>query len=406
MAFETDLAFEPDAMREKAAMQEDLLAEWKHGNGDGLGEMSDEWAAFYAAMQRPYGPQLYAFEHRCDITDPYFTTTYESALADLFGAEADALCAERQLLVDAATRAKLVGQIGEAVRLARGRLRRTLDGDFSPDTTLERFPAFEVEGPVTAAVPAPRGPTITVDDLFARWCAHSADKRAPSTARRYEPSIRSLAAFMKGRDVRQVEQDDLWTRAEHRRDHDGVAARTVNRNDLVAVKSLFEFAATRDSDARASGQRKVALRTDNPAKGVRLDLPRQPGKKDKVFRAADVRAVLTLARAVTADPKWPKASASRRWAPWICAYSGARVQEVCWLRRENIWCEGGIWVMEFPVTKDDFARVVPLHDALIEEELVRFWQGSPEGFLFVGDRARKETTKMSAQELRAGDLAS
>ena len=63
-------------------------------------------------MQQPYGLQLYAFEHRCDITDPCFATTYECALEDLFGAEADALCAERQLLVDAATRAKLVEQIG------------------------------------------------------------------------------------------------------------------------------------------------------------------------------------------------------------------------------------------------------------------------------------------------------
>ena len=124
MAFETDPAYEPDALRAKATEREGLVAEWKHGDDDGLGETSDECAAFYAAMQRPYGPQLYAFEHKADITDPYFHVTYECALEDLFGAEADALCAERQLQVDAATRAKLVRQIGEVVRLPGGKLRR------------------------------------------------------------------------------------------------------------------------------------------------------------------------------------------------------------------------------------------------------------------------------------------
>ena len=407
-AFGFESRFEPKALMRTSREQAEAFLEWKYGDGDGddLGEIADEHAAFYEAMQRPSGPQLYAFEHRCSIIDRCFAITYEEAIEDLFADEAEALIAEQQVLVDAESRRELVGQIAEVVRLATARLVTTAEGDFSPDKNLARFPPIEIgSSPAPVETPEARGAKITVEILFSRWCSYNADKKASSTTRRYGPSIRSLGTFLKGRDVRNIEQDDLWAWAEHRRDVDDIAARTVNRNDLVAAKSLFNFAATRDSDDKPAGAKKKPLRADNPVAGVKLVPPKEQGRKSKVFKGEEIRAILELARSVEIDPKWPRASASRRWASWICAYSGARVQEVCWLRREDFRREEGVWVMEFPMTKDGFARTVPLHDALVEEGLVDFVRGSREGFLFVGDRPQKSVTKMTMQELRAGDIA-
>ena len=50
-----------------------------------------------------------------------------------FGADADALCAERQLIVDAVRRTYLVRQIADAVRFAGCKLTREMEGDFSSD---------------------------------------------------------------------------------------------------------------------------------------------------------------------------------------------------------------------------------------------------------------------------------
>ena len=366
-------------------------------------------AAFFAAIQRPLGPQLLAVEIGRDLETPYASVTHAQALEDLFGAEADKLLAERQLVVDAPTRLLLLREVGRAVVLLNAKVHRNVEGDYAEDANLARFPAFVPQQPAApSATPnLDRGGKITVAQLFQAWRLNKADKTAQATVRRYTPSINSLAAFLKGRDIRVVTQDDLWAWAEHRRDKNGIAPATVNRNDLVAAASVFQFAATRDfatvhfGKAAVDGRR---VRTDNPVHGVKLDLPKKRKLRDGTFRADEIGAILTLARQAK-DPRYPRASASRRWAPWICAYSGARIQEVCWLGKHDVWCEGGIWVMRFPMTKDGHARTVPLHDALIEEGLLDFWRQAPDGFLFVGDRAQKPGASRSPPEQRASEIA-
>jgi len=339
-----------------------------------------------------------------DLDNEYVSITLDQSLDDLFGAEADLLLAQHHLVTDPASRTQLLREIGTAVHFVQQKLNKNTSGDFSPDENAARFPEFE---PAAHDSPAPKhvgsSALITVLDLFKRWWTYNSGKKAASTHRRYGPSIESLAKYLKGKDVRFVTQDDIWEWAEHRKDKDGIAPSTVNRNDLVAAASIFHFATTRHVDI-ARQKDKKPLRTDNPVHGVKLDLDRHHSKRDKVFRAAEVTEILTLTRSVC-DPRYPRASASRRWAPWICAYSGARIQEVCWLSKEDIWREGGIWVMRFPRTKTGDARIVPLHDALIDEGLLEFWKKAPDGFLFVGDRSQKPEATRTPQEQRASEIA-
>ena len=392
--FENDPNYGPDTLRRQVAVAEDAFREWKYGDGDGLGEISDDHARFLSAIQRPSGPQLLAFETRADVVLDLCTVTYDEALEHLFGDNADTLCARRAIVVDVGTRVKLLREIAEVVRLAGAKLSRNMSGDYAEDRNLTRFPAFEEAGPKTPASKIKLGRT-TLLQLFQDWRSYFADKRAASTIRRYTPSVESLIAHLGATDIRLIVEDDLWAWAEKRRDVDGIAPGTINRNDLVAVSAVFQFATTRN------GQRLLAT---NPARGVKLDCPNTAQTRDRTFHHHEVKQILLLAREARTS-RYPKAAASRRWAPWICAYTGARIQEVCWLRQEDIWREGSIWVVRFPKTKEARARTVPLHDALIEEGFVDFWLLAQPGSLFTGDRPQKAGVKRSPAELRASEIA-
>ena len=195
--FEDDPTYGPDVLLAQAEADWGAFLKWKYGDDDGFGKLSDEHARFYAAIQRPQGPRLLAFETRADVVLDTCTVTYADALEFLFGDDADAICARRQVAIDAGTRAKLLREIAEVVRLAGGKLARNMAGDYAEDENLKRFPAFEPNGssPPTKP-PALPGGRKTLAELCDDWRSHSADKRAASTLRRYAPSLRSLIVYL------------------------------------------------------------------------------------------------------------------------------------------------------------------------------------------------------------------
>lgn len=187
---------------------------------------------------------------------------------------------------------------------------------------------------------------------------------------------------------------DVWAWATKRATK--VPAATVNKNDLVAVSSVLGWATT-----FPAGQ----ILTSNPAKDVKLEEKKRTKTREKAFRDGEIAAILLAARRARPNPKMPRAAASRRWAAWICAYTGCRIQEVCWVRKEDIQQEGGIWLINFPQTKVDIARRVPLHSALIDEGILDFHAQAPSGYLFCGDVAQKDGATRTQQEQRASELS-
>ena len=222
-----------------------------------------------------------------------------------------------------------------------------------------------------------------------------ADKVAASTIRRYGPSLNSLDRWAQNRDWRTLTDEDVFAWATYRHEHDNIAATTVNRNDLVAVSSVLSWPMTREGGK---------LATVNAASGVRLREAKKVVTREKAFRESEIKDILRLARSVTTDRRYPRASGSRRWCPWICAYTGARIQEPLWLEKQHVRREGDIWVIDFQQTKDGHARTVPIHAELIREGFLDFVAAAPSGFLFVGDRPQKPGTSRTPQELRAAEL--
>ncbi|MCW6510335.1 DUF6538 domain-containing protein [Lichenifustis flavocetrariae] len=395
--YENDPALTPEWLQDGMA-QLDVDAEALRSDlSDELGDLTPETAAWLARLSRPNGPELLAFELNQDIDRFGTSVRLDDALEHLFGPDVDAVCSQRALILDAGTRGLLVREVARAVRFAAQKLLRNIDGDYSPDPAAARFPAFSPPVSVVGVKPIQSARIETVGALFERWKLYAADKVAASTIRRYGPSLASLDRWSKGRDWRALTDDDIFAWAVNRRDADGIAPATINRNDLVAASSIFAWPMS------MSGGK---LSTSNPTAGIKLPLPKRVSTREKMFRRAEITAILRLARAVKPDPRHPRASASRRWCPWLCAYSGARIQETLWLKKQHIRREGDVWIMDLQQTKDGHARLVPLHEALIEEGFLQFVEAAPSGFLFVGDREQKESATRSAQELRAAELAS
>lgn len=239
------------------------------------------------------------------------------------------------------------------------------------------------------------GSPLTVDDLFDRWAAYNTDKRSRNTIKRYRGSFRSLIRFFEGRDVRTLTTDDLFLWAEFRRDREGISVRAINRNDLATVCSVFRW---------ASGRSGGSLMTGNPASGVSLDRPKVVAGRERTFRDNEAQAILAAASAVCFDPTNLPRSASRRWCPWLAAYSGARIGELTSLERRDIRDEGGIPVMDLRVTKTGQPRTVPLHSHLIEQGFLAFVAAHPEGPLFYDPKRHGKGTATTPSELQGHKL--
>lgn len=245
---------------------------------------------------------------------------------------------------------------------------------------------------VSVSVSAP----LSVDALFERWAAYNADKRARNTIKRYRASFRSLAAFASQRDARSLSADDLFEWAEKRRDVEGVSPRAINKNDLVAVSSVLQWAC-----GRSGGQ----VLTHNPARGLSLDEPRVFGQRERTFREHEIIAILKAASAVQQDHFHPTRSAVRRWCPWLAAYSGARIAELTSLFREDIRIECGALVMDLRVTKTGEPRTVPLHNHLVEQGFFAYVEASGSGPLFYDPKRHKSNAETSPAEQQAKAMA-
>jgi integrase len=377
--------------------------------GDRIGAFAEEYGATTQVfIEKGYAPQVAERLASIEMDDPRALHTYALRHGDgvmnrgeianaAFGAEARQLAADNQMQLDEASLARVTKELVNVGRAFSELAMRRLSSADHSDEIGKNLPAWSPPTPAgkPSLAKADREPE-SIADLYKRWCAYQTNKKAASTLRRYGPSLESLDRFWKGKDWRLIGGDEIFDWANHRRDVDKIAPRTINRNDLVAVSSIFAWATTRQGGSK---------RSDNPAEGIKIDVEMKTVKREKFFKDEEVSAILTAARNAKPSRRYPRASASRRWAPWICAYTGARIQEVCWLSRKDIKQEGGIWVIHFPQTKTNVARTVPMHPALVDEGLLAFWDNAPAGFLFVGDVPQKEGATRSPQEQRASELA-
>lgn len=303
-----------------------------------------------------------------------------SLLATL-GPTADRLLAEKAIWrVTNESREMLAEEILLALKDAFTSRRRNAQGDYSPDPKAGRFPAWS-EPKVK----------ISFDALLAGWEKERSPKRA--TIDTYHAHLDELARFVGHNDAGRIATDDILRWKDHLVASGRLKAKTINEKHLAAVKAVFGW---------AKANRKLAV---NPAQGVAVKAKAEPQGRSKGFKEEEALAILRASQrsATPTQALAKKHLAARRWIPWICCYSGARVAEVAQLRKEDIRREEGIWVMvltpEAGSIKSGQYRYVPIHAHLLEQGLLDFVGKSGEGPLFynLGQRRKADPRKPPAQ---------
>jgi len=228
--------------------------------------------------------------------------------------------------------------------------------------------------PTPSSPPAvPSAPTRSVPwrPAFETYAAEA--KLAPSTIKRWAGVLTALEEALGTDDLALVTRGDLiaWKR-------DLLAAgrdpRTVRDAYIAATKALMNWAV-------ANGR----LDT-NPAAGVVVTVPNKPQLRERDFTDCEAGVILRASFGPHDARLSREHAAARRWIPWLCAYGGARVNEMTQLRAHDVRRDGAAWVIritpEAGSVKTGRWRDVPLHPHLVEQGFVDFVLGCGSGALF------------------------
>jgi integrase len=243
---------------------------------------------------------------------------------------------------------------------------------------------------------------LTVTGLFDCFEAAKGSRLGQRTMRGYRQKLQSFADFVGDKDARSLTDDDVYDWAAHREKEDQVQPHIIQKNDVAAVSSVFAWASSK------LGGRLVPT---NIAKDVDLQAQEPTRDREPFFMVEEVRKILEVARTAADDTKIHDARRNaRRWCPWLCAYSGARITEATQLRREDFFEEHGTWFFRITPAagsvKTRTSRRVPLHEHVIAEGFLTFLHSVASGPLFYDlSRREKEDAVTSRAALESIRLA-
>jgi integrase len=117
----------------------------------------------------------------------------------------------------------------------------------------------------------------------------------------------------------------------------------------------------------------------NPAARINIDLKARSSEKRRGYTDDEAKIILRAART--------EKETHKRWMPWVCSYTGARISEICQLRSEDIKQIDGVWCIAFAgeagsLKNVNSERVVPVHSALQNEGFLKFAASVRKGPLF------------------------
>jgi hypothetical protein len=222
--------------------------------------------------------------------------------------------------------------------------------------------------PVLLNHPDPAG-----DDLIREW----ADWRGKSdkseyTARRMMLRFTEITGL---NDITELTREHVETWITHLREKEKgrngqpLAPNTIKSN-LEFLRILLNFAIEKEHIA------------DNPAAKIKFSA--RPKIKIRSYTNAEARLVLERARQETIP--------YRRWLPWLCCFTGCRLDEPAGAMVRDIEKVGPYWVLNVrldhrhdgaSIKTDESDRRVPLHPVLEQEGFTKYWQSLPKnGSLF------------------------
>lgn len=295
-----------------------------------------------------------------------------------FGRLADFLLRTHHLVTDADSRWKLIERLSLDMPHAAEKLARNADADFTPDTYGQRFPAFEAASEATT--PSDNSHT-SLSGLAEAWheaaIARHVTKR---DAKRFRRVLERFSAWLGHDDAGRVTHRDVVRWADTR-NKEGISTATINKVDMPSLRVIFKWGKSR-------GWLKSNPALDEDGSLVRIEGRRAAKVRDKFYSQDEAAAILSAALSVEPRPKErPTTTEAKRWVPWLCAYSGARVMEMLQLRKQDVRKEQGAWIIrltpEAGGIKTNEFRDVPVHEHLVAAGFIRFVESSANGPLFI-----------------------
>lgn len=293
-----------------------------------------------------------------------------ASLEKRFGMMADAILVKRGIVTDENSRAKLIEHLSIDLSEAAKKLARNADGDYSPDEYAKRFPNFKEE--------PSKGPSNkSLKGLVAAWHKAALDRDVKKRdADRIKSRFEMLIAFLQHDDAERVTKRDIVRWRDHRL-ASKITVKTINDSDIASFKNVFNWGAERGW----LGQ--------SPAEGATIKRKKRGAKlRDEYFSPDEAKAVLTHAASVSPTAKEdPKTTAAKRWVPWLCAYSGARVSEMIQLRKKDLRKDASHgWVLRLTpeaggIKTNKFCDV-PVHEHLVATGFIEFVSSAKDGYLF------------------------
>jgi integrase len=228
----------------------------------------------------------------------------------------------------------------------------------------------------------PHVAAVAISTLLERWWREaSAAGRKPSTYESYRNTIRAFIAFLGHDDAERLSAKDVIAFKDHRLQTPSAktgrvpSAKTVKDSDLSALKTIFGWAVGNQ------------LMSHNPATGITIKLAKSAKVRSKGFSDAEAQALLTAALDYEASDESPATAAAKRWVPWLCAFTGARVGELAQLRKQDLTRNGDNWVLritpEAGTVKNNEAREIVLHPQVVNLGFPSFVEEAAEGHLFL-----------------------
>lgn len=215
------------------------------------------------------------------------------------------------------------------------------------------------------------------------WNDYVAARKAAGSMKdggqRQRPVIESLRKFLGHSDAGKVTRKDLllWRDDLLKR----ISAKTVAAIYLPTIRTLWAWAVENDRLPK------------NVAETVKQAKPKRQRSRDPGYSDAEALAILKMSRAYqpTPDPfghirEHETTVAAKRWAPLLCAFSGARISEILQLRKSDVFEDGDRWVMRITpdagTLKAGDYRDVPIHSQIVSLGFIDHVKAAKDGPLF------------------------
>jgi integrase len=259
-------------------------------------------------------------------------------------------------------------------------LERIVERDEGADAASQQHPA-QFAMPSAEAYEQPEEPLSLRELLETHLKAYEAQGRGRAMRKAWPRVFEDLLQFLCGHrgltgnarrrsdDARRLTPEELIAWRDEKLKT--LAAKTVKDVWLASVKAVLQ---------RAVDDRKL---NENPATGVKLRaeapaLARPKGYMDsealRILEACSRYSPTYRDNLRTMESK--HITAAKRWGPWLCAFTGARVSEIMQLRKVDVLKDGPIDYLRITpdagTVKAREFRDVPLHPQLIERGFLEF----------------------------------